>query len=747
MTSPLLQSLNDAQQRALQVVDGPVLVLAGPGSGKTRLLTHRVAYLIDEVGVDPFHILAVTFTNKAAREMRERLEHLIPGGQAAGLTVGTFHSLCSRFLRRDIIHLGRERDFAIYDTDDQERVMKRVLRELKLDEKKTPPRAILGTISGAKNELVDVPEYARLNRTYYDEIVARCYERYQALLRESNALDFDDLLFATVRLFEYHPDVLAHYHERYRYLLVDEYQDTNHAQYMLVKQLAARHRNLFVVGDEDQSIYAWRGANVRNILQFEDDYPDARVFLLEQNYRSTQAILDTAQAVIDGGTQRKHRKKLWTQNDAGIQVTLIEGYDQNDEAQRVAEEIARLHASEGYRLSDFAVMYRTNAQSGAIEEAMGRHGLPYQLIGGMRFYERKEVKDILAYLRVITNPADSVSLERIINTPTRGIGQKTITDLQRWAADMGMSLYHALRELANDDPHSAPAPFSARPRKALLGFLALLDGLLAQRPQLDLHGVLGALLETLNFREALLNEYGPEEGEERWENVRELFARSEDVTALPREEQLPTFLEQVALVADLDKLDPNAEAVTCITLHQAKGLEYPVVFLIGLEEGRLPHNRSLDEQDKLDEERRLLYVGATRARERLYLLYAFRRTIYGRTEVSTPSRFLKAIPRELLKQASKRASTSMPASGGLSRLIDPGQQTSARSKSMAQQRQMPTTSTASFFPGQRVRHNAFGEGVVVSSKLIEGDEEVIVNFATRGEKKLLASFARLQRVD
>lgn len=1045
MSSPFLAALNEAQQRAVQVLDGPVLVLAGPGSGKTRLLTHRIAYLIEEIGVDPFHILAVTFTNKAAREMKERLNGLIGGQRAAGLTVGTFHSICSRFLRRDIVHLGRERDFAIYDSDDQERLMKRVLKELSLDDKKNPPRAILSTISSAKNELVNVQEYARLNRTYYDEIVARCYERYQALLRECNALDFDDLLFETVRLFEYHPQVLASYHERYRYLLVDEYQDTNRAQYVLVRQLAARHRNLFVVGDEDQcvpgealvttaggskpiqaihsgealisaagkgttaastvqrvrtrhytgalvqatlrsgrvlrltpnhmcfarpamhndihyvyliyhpdtgyrigphgdpqqpaekvwilhaatshaeatayasalvarygipspgtqpvdqlagcapaerlmddlgispghphyhpaaavhlamfgssepaarsawhahhiwhsttgpqhgqqyadmqqaeaqarqlaathgdaeiirrallgtgepfsfqpashlrpgmllpryqdeaivsdaivrveyvdydgpvydldvadvhnylvegivvhnSIYAWRGADVRNILQFEDDYPDAQVFLLEQNYRSTQAILDTAQAVIDGGSRRKHRKRLWTQNDQGVQVMLIEGYDQNDEAQRVAEEIARLVATEGYRLSDFAIMYRTNAQSGAVEEALAKRGIRYQLIGGIRFYERKEIKDILAYLRLVANPADSVSLERIINTPSRGIGTKTVSELQRWAADLGLPLYYALRELTSESHHTYAASFAARNRKALLGFLELIEVLIAESKQLDVQHLLDSLLERLSFRDALVQEYGPDDAEERWEYVQALYGRTDTVMGLAQELQLRTFLEEVALIADIDTLDSQADAVTCITLHQAKGLEYPVVFLIGLEEGRLPHSRSMDDKDSLDEERRLLYVGATRARERLYLLYAFRRTMYGRTDISTPSRFLKDIPRELLKQPGKRATISTPpASTLLNRSSGPAPASSSVRPS-ARQRQ-PASAQLTFFAGQRVRHSTFGEGIVVSSKLIEGDEEVIVNFATKGEKKLLASFARLQRI-
>src|SRR5215211_1192676 len=447
MPRNLLSNLNPAQQQAVQAIDGPVLVLAGPGSGKTRVLTHRIAYLIGEAGVDPYHILAVTFTNKAAREMKERLDRLIGAGRAAALTVGTFHSICARFLRRDIVHLGRERDFAIYDSDDQQRLMRRVLKDLDLDEKKYPPRSIHATISRAKNELVDAEEYGRLGRTYYDEIVTRCFKHYQKLLLDSNALDFDDLLVETVRLFEQHPQVLEKYQQRYRYLLADEYQDTNRVQYMLLKLLAAKNRNIFVVGDDDQSVYAFRGADIRNIRMFENDYPEARVILLEQNYRSTQAILDVAQAVIQGDTQRKHLKKLWTENDQGVLVQLQEGYDQDEEGQSVAGEIARLIASGEYQPGDIAIMYRTNAQSRAVEEALIARGLRYQIVGGTRFYERKEIKDALAYLRLALNPYDSVSFNRVLNWPGRGIGDRSEDELNRWAVALGVPSYVALQML------------------------------------------------------------------------------------------------------------------------------------------------------------------------------------------------------------------------------------------------------------------------------------------------------------
>lgn len=761
--SELFHGLNAAQRRAVETIAGPVLVLAGPGSGKTRVLTHRIAYLIKTVGVDPFHILAVTFTNKAAREMKERLEALIGHGDAQALTVGTFHSLCARFLRRDIIHLGRERDFAIYDSDDQDRLMRRVLRDLNLDEKQNPPRAIHARISSAKNELVSPAEYARLNRSYFDEIVVRCYERYQALLREANALDFDDLMVETVRLFDQHPDVLAKYQERYAYLLVDEYQDTNRAQYILIKHLAAKRGNLFVVGDDDQSVYGWRGADVRNIRQFEQDYPEAKVILLEQNYRSTQSILDTAQAVINAGDKRKHVKQLWTENGEGLQVSLHEGFDQDEEASFVADEIGRLVASGEFTHRDCAVMYRTNAQSRALEEALSRRGIPYQLIGGVRFWERKEIKDTLAYLRIAHNPYDSISLTRVLNWPARGIGERTEAELTRWATELGVPVYQALKEIEAED---AKTPFNARTLAALRSFLGLTQELGQARHQLPLVELIESLLERVNLREALVREYGADEADDRWANIEELAGFAARYSELPQELQLPTFLEEVALVADVDKLDPNMNAVTAITLHQAKGLEYPAVFLIGLEDGLLPHSRSTDDRDKLEEERRLLYVGMTRAKRRLYLCYAFKRTSFGRTNTSTPSRFLADIPRELLKQPARRGAAPIsPQAGmyggrGVGASYSGGRPANRTAPAPsrggatwgggasvgARGRQVEGPTEVSFFPGQRVRHAKFGEGVVVGSRLVEGDEEVTISFADR-ERRILASFARLERLD
>ena len=755
--SDLLQGLNPAQRRAVEAISGPVLVLAGPGSGKTRVLTHRIAHLIQTAGVDPLNLLAVTFTNRAAREMRERLTTLVGKGVAMALTVGTFHSLCARFLRRDIVYLERARDFVIYDSDDQERLVRRMLHDLNLDVKQYQPRSILSRISSAKNELVSPTEFSRINRGYRDEVVARCYQRYQVLLREANALDFDDLLVETVRLFEQHPTVLAHYQQRYHYMLVDEYQDTNRVQYVLVQQLAAQRRNLFVVGDEDQSVYGFRGADVRNIRSFEQDYPEAQVILLEQNYRSTQAILDTAQAVISADAGRKHGKKLWTENSAGLHVALYKGYDQEAEAAFVADEIVQLVASGTFTMRDCAVLYRTNAQSRALEEAFSRRGLRYQIIGGIRFWERKEVKDVLAYLRFAANPFDSVSLTRILNWPTRGIGERTEIELARWAAQLGVPLFQALKELDNE--HAA-SPFSARTINILRSFLCLTEELNAACRQLPLVQFIAHLLERVPVRETLVREYKTNEADERWRNVEELSNVANRYSALPLEEQLPTFLEEVALVADVDKLDQMADAVTCITLHQAKGLEYPAVFLVGLEDGLVPHSRSLDQRDQLEEERRLLYVGMTRAKQRLYLCHAGRRMSFGHTATTIRSRFLEDIPPALIKSPMRqRAVAAVPQLGIAGRnsgtatnrevarasvVAMPPTKPSAANTVPARLPQKPRVVT--FFAGQRVAHTRFGEGVVVSSRLIDGDEEVTVSFTDR-ERRLLAELAGLVRVE
>ncbi len=730
MSDPGTHELNEAQRRAVEAGAGPVLVLAGPGSGKTRVLTQRVVYLIQHRGIDPAAILAVTFTNKAAREMKQRIAAALPAGSVAPL-VGTFHSLCARFLRRDAPQLGREREFAIYDGDDQLRLMRRVLRELELDEQRHAPRALLAAISRAKQELIDVTAYQRQASGYLEEITGRAFARYQALLLEANAFDFDDLLGEMAGLFERRPDVLAWYHRRYQCILADEYQDTNRVQYVLLRQLAAAHRQLFVVGDEDQSIYAFRGADIRNIRMFTSDYPDAEVILLRRNYRSTRAILDVAQAVINRSGHRRAPKELETIHGDGAPVQVLAAYDQDDEASLVADAIVALGAEGTAAPGDVAVMYRTNAQSRAIEEALLHRGLRYQIVGGTRFYDRKEVKDVLAYVRVIYNPFDSLSLGRIINWPARGIGERTVAELERRAATTTLPLYTVLQMMAAGD--DAP-PLGTRALRQVHAFLALLDAMLVWRTADDPVAMLQDLFERLGLRSVLEQEYGRVDGAERWENVQEL--RNVAATVEPRDDatRLTAFLEAVALVADGERGD-SVGGVTCITLHQAKGLEFPVVFITGLEEGLLPHARSLEDRDALDEERRLFYVGATRARQRLVLLYAARRTSFGRQSGNEPSRFLEDIPLAALQRGGR--GTSRSAVPLRSQRNVPNSPAVARAQPLGD-------AVASFAPGQRVRHANFGEGVVVSARPIEGDVEVTVAFVGQGVRRLLASFARLE---
>jgi len=639
--SPILDDLNQAQREAVQHGDGPMLVLAGPGSGKTRVLTHRVAYLVRERGVWPYRILAVTFTNKAAREMRSRLYNLL-GEEIHWLTIGTFHATCARLLRREANHIGFSSSFVIFDEEDTLTLLTQVVKELNLDDKKYRPPGLRVAISRAKNELLTLTGWEP--RTYWEEIALRVYERYQTRLAEQNAMDFDDLLTHTVRLFQEQPEVLQRYQERYHHLLVDEWQDTNMAQYEIIRLLAGKRRNVFVVGDEDQSIYSWRGANFRNVQRFREDFPEARVILLEQNYRSTQTVLDAAQAVIQHNVHRT-KKNLWTDKGPGPRITIYEAYNEEEEGSYVVEEIQRLVREGLARAGDCAIMYRTNAQSRAIEEAFIRRGLPYRLVGATRFYQRREIKDVIAYLRLIHNPEDLVSLERIINVPPRDIGKSTIASLWMWAAAMEVSPYKALSMLRENNSPMQP-PFGSRASRSLLAFLTLLDNLQEASTRLPLPELLDQVLERTGYKNYLCD--GTEEGEERWGNVMELRSVAAQYASLSPEEALPTFLEDVALVSDVDNLEENVDAPTLLTLHMAKGLEFPVVFITGLEEGLFPHSRSFDNPDQMEEERRLCYVGITRAKERLYLLHAFRRSIWDNDEIRVPSRFIEDIPARLV---------------------------------------------------------------------------------------------------
>ena len=747
-SSNLLAQLNPQQREAVQILEGPVLVLAGPGSGKTRVLTHRVGYLILEAGVAPWGLMAVTFTNKAAREMKERLGALSGQGSSAGLltdrqlqalSIGTFHAMCARILRREVGALaGWDRNFVIYDEGDQLALVRQALRELNLDEKQYRPSAIHGIISQAKNDLIGPDRFVA--RTYKEEIAARVYQRYQELLRDSNAMDFDDLLMQSVELFRGRADLLSAYQGRYLHVLVDEFQDTNMAQYELVKLLVGKHRNLFVVADEDQSIYSWRGADYRNVLRFRDDFPEHRLVMLEQNYRSTTTILEAAKHIIRKNVQRVD-KNLFTQRGEGVKVDVVEAYDEEDEARFVASEIARLEADSRILPGNCAVMYRTNAQSRALEEEFIRRGMKYRLVRGTRFYERREVKDVIAYLRLVHNPHDSVSLARVINTPARGIGAQTVAALEQWAFKLETSLYGALLKAKAEAEGASlplPSPFAARPRQALLRFTELLAGLIAVRDERSLPELYDLTLARSGYRDFVRD--GTREGDERWENLLELRGVTQEYASVDPSEALALFLEEVALVSDVDGLTEDERGAAMLTLHAAKGLEFPVVFIVGLDEGLLPHSRSIQDPEAMEEERRLCYVGVTRAMDRLYLLHTFRRTLFGSNQLSIPSRFLGDLPRELVKgEASRQGESHAPSL----RTATPWSAAGARPVDLRGPELPPALPR--FHIGDTVVHAKFGEGVVVRSLLTDDDQEVEVAFPNQGIKKLSVSFAPLQK--
>ena len=721
----ILATLNPAQREAVEAIKGPVLILAGPGSGKTRVITHRVAYLVKLCGVSPHNIMAVTFTNKAAREMRERLEQLL-GQVVEALTLGTFHAICARILRREGKAIGLESSFVIYDEDDQLRLMKQVLEELNLDPKQYVPQALRSAIGAAKSHLISPEDYAQRVSSYFEEIVQRVYQRYQELLSHGQTVDFDDLLMKTVQLFRDHPQILNRYQSKYVHILVDEFQDTNIAQYELMRQLAGKYRNLCVVGDPDQSIYSWRFADLRNILSFEKDYPEAKVVFLEQNYRSTKIILEVASDVISVNVLRKP-KKLWTGNEDGASVTVIESYNAEEEAQSVVNEIEKLIEQEQISLKDCAVMYRVNAQSRALEETFLRYGVPYKLVGGTRFYQRQEVKDIIAYLRVIHNPQDNVSLTRIINVPGRGIGQKTLNTLQSWAKAHDTSLFEALKQVShNAIDGEAKQSLSPRIVQALAGFDALMAKLTVQSHELSLSGLVDEILEYTKYRAYILDK---EDGEERWENITELRNVASEYNELDTEEALTTFLEKVSLVSDIDELDEKADAVTLITLHQAKGLEFSAVFIVGLEEGILPHRKSFDDPEQMEEERRLCYVGITRAEKRLYLLRSYRRSLFGGSTANPPSRFLQDISRHLISPRGLWEESPTPVANTYS-------QPSSR-----------PSDTPVLKVGDHVRHSKFGPGIVMNCNPTRDDQELTVVFEGAGVKKLLASLAPLEKIE
>ncbi|MGC7847500.1 DNA helicase PcrA [Desulforudis sp. 1088] len=708
----LLDQLNPAQARAVTHPGGPLLVVAGAGSGKTRVLTCRVAYLMRHLGVPAHQILAITFTNKAAREMRERIEKLVPFA-VRDIWISTFHAACLRILRRDIAALGYDRGFVIYDEGDQQTVVKSCLADLDLDPKKYPPRGMLTAISHQKNWLVDAEEYAAGADGYWEELVAQVYKRYQERLRENNALDFDDLLCMTVRLFREIPQVLEYYQERFRYILIDEYQDTNHAQYVLVNLLARRDRNLTVVGDPDQSIFGWRGADLRNIMDFERDYPEATVVKLEENYRSTGHILDAANSVIRHNLERKE-KKLWTSKDRGEPLRLFKAPDEQAEARFIADRIRWLRFSGQRKYREFAVLYRTHAQSRVLEEVFLRNGIPYTIVGGLSFYERKEIKDLLAYLRVIVNPADAVSLERIINVPRRGIGKASLQKFFAFAYDAGISLGNALLRSGE---------IAGLSQKVSREMTELGRKIAAWREQAEsgVTSIVRDVLEGTGYWQELVNEKSVE-AQTRMENLAEFLSVTRQFDEA-KGGSLLEFLNELALVTDLDRYNQDDDQVTLMTLHSAKGLEFPVVFLAGLEDGVFPLSRALAEPRELEEERRLCYVGITRARELLFLTCCQSRWLYGNVHYNQPSRFLLEIPPELVAQEGEAAPVG------------------------AETKPTGPADTVSFCDGDRVRHQKWGEGVVVQVVGEGSDMQLKVAFPKQGIKTLLVAYAPLEKLN
>ncbi|MGI8170232.1 DNA helicase PcrA [Enterococcus lactis] len=738
----LLNGMNPRQKEAVLHTDGPLLLMAGAGSGKTRVLTHRIAYLIEEKEVNPWNILAITFTNKAAKEMKERVNAILASG-GEDVWVSTFHSMCVRILRRDVDFIGYNRNFTIIDSSEQLTLMKRILKELNIDPKKYDPRSILGTISQAKNSLQTPQDFAKMQGSYYEEIAAKCYAAYQKELQYNQCMDFDDLIMNTIRLFEEHPDSLTYYQNKFHYIHVDEYQDTNHAQYTLVNLLAGRFRNLCVVGDADQSIYGWRGADMQNILDFEKDYPDAAVILLEQNYRSTKNILSAANQVIENNSNRKP-KNLWTENKEGNKITYYRADNERDETRfivdRMQEEIRSNHRNYG----DFAILYRTNAQSRVMEETLLKANIPYKMVGGHKFYDRKEIKDILAYLNVLANPQDSISFERIVNSPKRGIGPGSIEKLRSFAS---LHEWPLLESAQNVDL----ANIGGKAGQQLGAFGEMIQEVTQMIPYLTVTELTKEVLDRSGYLEDLKIQ-NTLEAQARIENLEEFltvtqefdkqFEQQNEEDADAPEEKLTVFLNDLALVSDIDNLEEDASQVTLMTLHAAKGLEFPVVFLIGLEEGVFPLSRALMEESELEEERRLAYVGITRAEEALYLTNAFSRTLYGRTQYNRPSRFVEEIDQELLEIEGMRPT--------------PKKTPVFAKKTAAYSYKQPETAVVSsksatggernsWKPGDKVKHKKWGLGTVVRVSGTSKDLELDVAFPSQGVKRLLAAFAPIEK--
>lgn len=717
-----LDKLNPQQRNAVTAGEGPVLVVAGPGSGKTRVLTQRIAYLIAHEGIRPWNILAVTFTNKAAKEMVERVHALLNEQATEGMMIGTFHSICTRILRREAEHLPIESNFVIFDSDDQERIVKTVIKEFNLNDKLYRANSVHAAISRAKNELIG-PEDFPIN-TYRDEVVKRVYAEYQKRLVASNAVDFDDILMYAVHLFESAPAVRDKYAQRFKHVLVDEFQDTNIAQYTLVNRLSSYHKNIFCVGDPDQSVYAWRGADYRNVRRFEQDHPDAQVILLEQNYRSHQNILNAAMSVIDRAPNRR-KKNLFSERGNGEKIFFYEARDDYGEASFVVDTIAQLVASGQFEPGDCAVMYRTNAMSRLIEEAFLQARLPYKLVGAQRFYGRREVKDVIAFLRLVHNPADEASLDRIINVPPRGVGEKTLTTLHLIARQNNTTPAAILLDLARGADSPFYKSFTGRAAIPLADFGGMLANWRAVAQTRTIPELFDQIVRDINYKAYIMDD-DSEESADRWENVQELRRLAEEFSTRSMDE----FLENIALVADQDTIT-DANAPTLLTLHAAKGLEFGAVFIVGLDDGIIPHSRSFDTPDQMEEERRLFYVGITRAKDRLYLLRAIQRGGRGMAEETFPSRFMDDIPENLLVG---RTRTGKAMRGAPSDTKWSTPQSAPRTAPV---------SSSSYKAGTRIKHPVWGEGIILNSHMQDGDEIVDIVFESVGIKRLAASLAKL----
>lgn len=739
----IFSELSGRQKEAVQHAGGPLLIVAGPGSGKTRVMAHRIAYLTSVQGVAPWRILAVTFTNKSARELRERAAGLV-GGANTGLQVRTFHSFCAFVLRQDGGQIGLDPAFSIYDGDDQQKLVRNILEELELDPKQFAPRAILSGISDAKNKMIDDSRLSKISKSYFEEVVARVYARYTEQLATANAVDFDDLLLRAHNLFEDHADVLEKYQDRYRHVLVDEFQDTNAIQFSLTRLLAAKHKNICVVGDPDQSIYSWRHADIRNLTDFQTVYPDAVTVTLDQSYRSTQTILEAASGVIANNDERL-KKNLWTENDKGSPITVGEAYDEDEEARVVLQEINRLVEEDEFDRQEIAVMYRTNAQSRAMEAACNRHGVVYQLVGGTKFYERKEIRDTVAYLRLTVNPSDDAALERIVNVPARGISPRSVGAIRAVARSRGTSMLNVILQV-DDEEQGLFGQLNPRAVKSVRAFADLMERLIEQSIILSAVELLDLTLERSGYKRLVQED--KERGEERWDNILELRGSASNFEGPEPRERLIEFLENVALVSDIDSLEEGEDAITLITLHQAKGLEYDAVFMIGMEEGLLPHSRSLESGADLEEERRLCYVGMTRARKRLYMFHAFQRGFRGSRGAMMPSRFLDEIPLACVETVSiRRNSNTVRKVASTRNVTGRSYDPTVGRRRTATPLEVRAAQRGDYRVADRVFHDTFGDGIVIEAIETGGDTEVTVAFGNgNGLKKLMAAFSGLKKV-